>query len=153
MIDDDDDDEDDNNNSNLCNDMLRNTSFGVYCSGNNGKEKDVDNDVAAGICEKAAGTRPFINDDMFIDAQCVITCDNENKSDDVSDYNQSNRENVMLSSDTNTASYDVECVENDGAREDDNGSDVKQSTDSNNELSKNNDNSSIYTIFSETDDK
>lgn len=59
----------------------------------------------------------------------------------------------MLSSDTNTASYDVECVENDGGREDDNGSDVKQSTDSNNELSKNNDNSSIYTIFSETDDK
>lgn len=55
----------------------------------------------------------------------------------------------MLSSDNNTALYDAECLENDGEREDDNSLGVKQSTD---ELSKNN-NSSIYTILSETDDR
>lgn len=55
----------------------------------------------------------------------------------------------MLSSDNNTALYDAECLEIDGEREDDNSLGVKQSTD---ELSKNN-NSSIYTILSETDDR
>lgn len=93
--------------------------------------------------------RLFINDEKFIDAQCAITCDNVNKSNDVSYDNQSDGGNAMLSSDNNTALYDAECLENDGEREDDNSSGVKQSTD---ELSKNN-NSSIYTILSETDDK
>lgn len=55
----------------------------------------------------------------------------------------------MLSSDNNTALYDAECLENDGEREDENSLGAKQSTD---ELSKNN-NSSIYTILSETDDR
>lgn len=55
----------------------------------------------------------------------------------------------MFSSDINTAPYDAEYLKNDGESEDDNSSGVKQSTD---ELSKNN-NSSIDTILSETDDK
>eukprot|EP00105_Crassostrea_gigas_P020165 XP_011438886.1 PREDICTED: uncharacterized protein LOC105336327 [Crassostrea gigas] len=132
--DDDDDDGDGDYKSNLCNNVLRNTSVGVHCSGNNGEEKDIENGVAA-ESKKEAGTRLFINDEKFIDAQCAITCDNENKSDDVSDDNQSDGGNVMFSSDINTAPYDAEYLKNDGESEDDNGSDVKQSTDINDELS------------------
>uniref|UniRef100_A0A8W8KVZ5 Mitochondria-eating protein C-terminal domain-containing protein n=1 Tax=Magallana gigas TaxID=29159 RepID=A0A8W8KVZ5_MAGGI len=132
--DDDDDDDGGDYKSNLCNNVLRNTSVGVHCSGNNGEEKDIENGVAA-ESKKEAGTRLFINDEKFIDSQCAITCDNENKSDDVSDDNQSDGGNVMFSSDINTAPYDAEYLKNDGESEDDNGSDVKQSTDINDELS------------------
>lgn len=61
-----DDDGDGDYKFNLCNNVLCNIFVGVYCLGNNGEEKDIENGVVV-ESKKEVGIWLFINDEKFID--------------------------------------------------------------------------------------